>query len=71
MIVFCLFNSVLCLFQYSFIMNNREKRTRYDIEWNLRCSEKVFQVLVNPLINNTILDWSKLKQVADNILKCI
>ena len=26
---------------------------------------------INPLPDNKILDWSKLKQIADNILKCI
>ena len=25
----------------------------------------------NPLPNDQILDWSKLKQIADDILKCI
>ena len=25
----------------------------------------------NPLPENKILDWSKLKQIADDILKCI
>ena len=25
----------------------------------------------NPLLDNKILDWSKLKQIADDILKCI
>ena len=27
--------------------------------------------LLNPLSNDKILDWSKLKQIADDILKCI
>ena len=27
--------------------------------------------LINPLPDNKILDWSKLKQMADDILKCI
>ena len=27
--------------------------------------------LVNPLSEDKILDWSKLKQIADDILKCI
>ena len=26
---------------------------------------------INPLPDNKILDWSKLKQIADDILKCI
>ena len=26
---------------------------------------------LNPLADDKILDWSKLKQIADNILKCI
>ena len=26
---------------------------------------------VNPLADDKILDWSKLKQIADHILKCI
>ena len=26
---------------------------------------------VNPLPHNKFLDWSKLKQIADNFLKCI
>ena len=29
------------------------------------------ELLLNPLPDNKILDWSKLKQIADNILKCI
>ena len=28
-------------------------------------------ILINPLPDNKILDWSKLKQIADDILKCI
>ena len=28
-------------------------------------------VSINPLPDNKILDWSKLKQIADDILKCI
>ena len=28
-------------------------------------------VTVNPLLDDKILDWSKLKQIADDILKCI
>ena len=28
-------------------------------------------ICYNPLPDNKILDWSKLKQIADNILKCI
>ena len=27
--------------------------------------------ILNPLPDNKILDWSKMKQIADNILKCI
>ena len=27
--------------------------------------------MINPLLNDKILDWSKLKQIADDILKCI
>ena len=30
-----------------------------------------FMPLSNPLQDNKILDWSKLKQIADDILKCI
>ena len=28
-------------------------------------------ILINPLPDDKILDWSKLKQIADDILKCI
>ena len=28
-------------------------------------------IYINPLPNEEILDWSKLKQIAHNILKCI
>ena len=28
-------------------------------------------LLINPLPDDKILDWSKSKQIADNILKCI
>ena len=31
----------------------------------------VFFSFVNPLPDDKILDWSKLKQIADDILKCI
>ena len=31
----------------------------------------VGKLLLNQLPDNQILDWSKLKQTADNILKCI
>ena len=29
------------------------------------------RLIVNPLPDDKCLDWSKLKQIADNILKCI
>ena len=29
------------------------------------------QLALNPLPDDKTLDWSKLKQIADNILKCI
>ena len=31
----------------------------------------ILQVLINLLPDDKILDWSKLEQTADNILKCI
>ena len=31
----------------------------------------MFKIKINPLTDNKILDLSKLKQIADNILKCI
>ena len=31
----------------------------------------IYKHQINPLPDNKILDWSKLKQVADDILKCI
>ena len=38
----------------------------------LQCFQKASSKRVfNPLPDNKILDWSKLKQIADNILKCI
>ena len=30
-----------------------------------------FYIMINPLPGDKILDWSKLKQIADDILKCI
>ena len=27
--------------------------------------------LFNPLLDHKMLDWSKMKQIADNILKCM
>ena len=30
-----------------------------------------YRYYVNPLADDKILDWSKLKQIADDILKCI
>ena len=33
--------------------------------------EKHLERQINPLPDDKILDWSKLKQIADNILKCI
>ena len=30
-----------------------------------------FVISFNPLSDDKILDWSKLKQIADDILKCI
>ena len=34
-------------------------------------SHNIFNVFLNPLPDDNILGWSKLKQIADNILKCI
>ena len=34
----------------------------------LNCTQ---HALFNPLRDNKILDWSKLKQIAEDILKCI
>ena len=31
----------------------------------------VENIMFNPLPDDKILDWSKLKQIADDILKCI
>ena len=31
----------------------------------------IFGFVINPLPNDKILDWSKPKQIADDILKCI
>ena len=33
--------------------------------------ESICRWWINPLPDNKILDWSKLKQIVDNILKCI
>ena len=42
------------------------------IQINDTCSVKrMLNASVNPLTDDTILDWSKLKQIADDILKCI
>ena len=35
----------------------------------VNCVEHI--ILVNPLPDDKILDWSKLKQIANDILKCI
>ena len=34
-------------------------------------SDKGFQLMINPLPDDKALDWSKLKQIADDILRCI
>ena len=34
-------------------------------------SQVRFQIYINPLTDNKIVDWTKSKQIADNILKCI
>ena len=34
-------------------------------------SSPIWQSLFNPLPDDEILDWSKLKQIAVDILKCI
>ena len=31
----------------------------------------LFEFSINPLPDNKLLDWSKLKQIADDILNCI
>ena len=31
----------------------------------------LYKVTINPLPDDKILDWSKLKQIADDILKCL
>ena len=33
--------------------------------------ESISKNYLNPLPDDKILDWSKLKQIADDILKCI
>ena len=33
--------------------------------------DKMLALLITPLPDDKIVDWSKLKQIADNILKCI
>ena len=35
-----------------------------------KCTVMNCGIQVNPLPGEKILDWSKLKQIADNILKC-
>ena len=34
-------------------------------------TQETEKVMFNPLPDDKILDWSKLKQIADDILKCI
>ena len=31
----------------------------------------LYETMFNPLLDNKILEWSKLNQITDNILKCI
>ena len=38
---------------------------------NVRHVQRKLMVMFNPLPDDKILDWSKLKQIADVILKCI
>ena len=35
------------------------------------CDVAICLMLFNPLPDDKILEWSKLKQIADDILKCI
>ena len=38
---------------------------------NYQCLSFIIRNSVNPFPDNKILDWSKMEQNADNILKCI
>ena len=52
----------------------KEPDRAYDLWQSLEsstCEVTKFQCNLNPLPDYTILDWLKLKQIADNILECI
>ena len=40
------------------------------IYWKIRQQIKI-KVSIYPIPDDNILDWSKLKEIADDILKCI
>ena len=47
------------------------KELYWDICLQVKFKKILLQEWINQLPDDKILDWSKLKQIADNILKCI
>ena len=47
------------------------RHTENDPAPSIDSGRRILHRLVNPLPDDKILDWSKLKQIADDILKCI
>ena len=56
------------------ILNVYEMRIMTHSEQNVSAVRKILILIwvhINPLPDDKILDWSKLKQLPDDILKCI
>ena len=63
-------NCFLSLFQYC-LTANKSVIASGSSDSTVRVWSYAGMILLNPLPDNKILDWSKLKQIADDILKCI
>ena len=54
-----------------FNLNSTLKKEHHVQVPTIGCKDPIFGENFNPLPDDRILNWSKLKQIADHILKCI
>ena len=63
--------NVVCLKLDNFLFNPFPNTPFWDHPKFKDAADDNWNVAVNPLPDDKILDWSKWKQIADNMLKCI
>ena len=56
---------------FSLCYQKFHRSTRYETKGSDNVHGRLYQYMFNPLTDDKIFNWSKMKQIADDILKCI